>query len=77
MKKILIDILTGIDGKTFDEGRVLGFVTVLTFLLLSGLDVYFTHTFEYEHFGLGISTIFAGIGINLKLKENTEPKNNV
>lgn len=74
IKKILIDSLTGCDNKTFDNGRVLAFLVVICFLLFTAYDVYTTHTFEYEQFGIGIGATFAGIGLNLKLKEQSEPK---
>jgi hypothetical protein len=74
IKKILNDILTCRDNKTFDNGRVLAFLVVFCFLIFTGYDVYTTHSFEYEQFGIGIGATFAGIGLNLKLKETSEPK---
>lgn len=73
MKKLLLDILTTRDNQTFDNGRVLGVLIILAFLIFSGIDVVMTHTFEYEQFGIGIGATLAGIGVNLKLKENSEP----
>jgi hypothetical protein len=74
MKELLFHILTGADNKTFDHGRVLSCLVVICFLVFTGYDVYTTHVFEYEHFGIGIGATFAGIGLNLKLKETSEPK---
>lgn len=73
MKKLLKDILTGANNKTFDNGRVLGFIVVMSYLFFTLYDVVMTHTFEYEQFGIGITAIFTGIGFNLKLKETSEP----
>jgi hypothetical protein len=74
IKKLLYDILTTGDNQTFDNGRVLATLVIVCFLLFTGCDVVLTHTFEYEQFGIGIGATFAGVGLNLKLKENSEPK---
>lgn len=73
-KKIINDVLTCKNNKTFDNGRVLAFLVVICYLIFAGYDVFMTHTFEYEQFGIGIGATFAGIGLNLKLKEKSEPK---
>lgn len=73
LRKLLIDILTTKNGQSFDNGRVLGTLSVLAFIVFSAITVIQTHQFAYEQFGLGMGTLFAGVGINLKLKETSEP----
>lgn len=74
IKKILTDILTCKDNATFDNGRVLLFLAVICFLIFTAIDVLETHTFEYQEFGIGFGILLAGGGVNLKLKETSEPK---
>jgi hypothetical protein len=52
---------------------VLGAVVVTAFLLFTLIDLIINHQFKYMEFGSAVGIIFTGIGINLKLKENTEP----
>jgi hypothetical protein len=73
LKKMLLDILTTKDGNSFDNGRVLGTLVILAFILFSGIDVVETHQFDYKDFGIGAGLVFAGVGFNLKIKETTEP----
>jgi hypothetical protein len=72
--KIMKDILTVSNGNDYDHGRVLGFIVLIAFLLFSAINIFLTHHFDAMEFGTAVGVIFGAIGINLKLKENTEPK---
>lgn len=76
MNKLLLDILTGKSNLHYDNGRVLGALTVLTFIGCTIYTVVSQHNFDYEKFGMGAGLVFSGIGINLKLKEQSEPDKN-
>jgi hypothetical protein len=72
--KPLRDILTGKDGQTHDIGR---WAAVACILVALGLQVYVvvwkTQPFDMLNFGGGVGALAAGVGLMLKLKENTEP----
>ena len=86
MIEILKNILTGIDGKTYDVGRILAFAGGIAFIFMG---VAFAVTACYElvakgiavdfggilrDFGIGFGSMATGCGLLLKLKENSEPK---
>ena len=71
--KFLKDILTGLDGESYDVGRVL---LVVAFLVGLGLTVYCTIVqipFNLEQYGIGIGSLLMGGGGALLLKARTEP----
>lgn len=73
IRKLLMDISTTKNGTTFDNGRILGNLTILVFLGLSIADFCVNKRFNFEQFGICAGATFAGVGALLKLKENTEP----
>lgn len=67
------DILTGIDGESWDVGRVLW---VLAFLVGIGLEIYSVlqkTPFDLQAYGLGVGGLLVAGGFSLKLKASTEP----
>jgi hypothetical protein len=74
LTQIIIDILTGIDGESYDVGRVLGVLLVLVFI---GISIYayvvLKQSFNPVEWGSGAGVTTTGIGALLKLKEKTEP----
>ena len=73
MKKLLNDILTGIDNKTFDIGRIAIFSSVIVMLCLIVAKFIVTHEFNAIEVGAGLGGIFAGGGGMLAFKAKTEP----
>lgn len=70
----ITDCLTGLDGQTYDVGRISGVTIMLSGLGLSAYDVVWRgHPFSFQDFGVGAGALCAGIGALLKLKENSEP----
>lgn len=75
MKKILNDLLTGIDGQTHDVGRYLWILSVLAGLTYAGYDLVFLKTpFDIVKYGLGVGSLLAAGGAALWAKKDTEPK---
>ena len=74
LKKVLLDISTGIDGKTFCASRVWGNVGGVSYLALSGYNVYVTHHFDHVAFAAGFAAIVGSVAGAVWAKKDTEPK---
>lgn len=72
--KALRDVLTGIDGSTYDAVRVLAVLSIVVGL---GLAIYVVvwkgQPFDMQAYGLGLGAVFLSVGGALKLKADTEP----
>lgn len=80
MKNLLIQIFSGIDGKTIDPARLVGYVSALavvaTFVFNSIWVVVHSGVFDPAAYGLGGSAVLAGImavGAGVGFKAHTEP----
>lgn len=69
--KVIKDCITGIDGESFDVGRVLLASGVIVFL---GLSIYHHEKFDPMDFGAGLGGILVGGGAGIGMKSKTEPK---
>jgi len=74
MGKLLKDCFTGIDGESWDLGRILWFKAVIVFLALSCYTVYKCQPFDPAAFGTGLGLVLAAGGAALGFKAGTEPK---
>lgn len=74
MKKLLNDILTGVDNKTYDNGRVLCLLTYLVYFTMAIYTMCTGHAWHPVDFCTGAGTMAVGFGVNIKLKSETEPK---
>lgn len=73
--KLFTDILTGIDGESFDVIRVLALAAVAIALALQTYVVVWKgQPFDVQSFGIGIGAVFAAAGAALNLKARTEPE---
>jgi hypothetical protein len=74
-KKVLKDWFTEVDNKTFDITKVLAVVSIATGI---GLAIYSVvvkgDPFDYNNYGLGTAALFAGVGVALGLKKDTDVK---
>lgn len=74
LSQIIKDCSTGVDGTSYDVGRILGAVTILCFV---GVSVYvytvLKQPFDPISWGTGGGGLFTGIGAHLMLKAKTEP----
>lgn len=73
MKKLIKDILTGIDGESYDNVRVYMLLGVLTYVGCTVWHLYDENVFEFVNFGTGLAAILAGGGAGIGLKAKTEP----
>jgi len=72
--KLLKDILTGADNTTYDSGRVLSFISHLIYFILAVGSIVAGHPWAPIDFASGVGAMAIGTGLNLKLKENSEPR---
>jgi hypothetical protein len=67
------DILTGIDGQTYDNGRVLCFMSYMVYFGLAIAALAIGKPWQPMDFASGVGTMAVGFGVNLHLKKSTEP----
>lgn len=72
MRKILNDILTGSDNKSYDHGKVLGFISFIFYYALAFASLLEGHAWQAMDFASGVGTMAVGFGVHLKLK-NDDP----
>ena len=72
--KLCTDILTGIDNRTYDGGRVLSLLSFLAYFVLAFASMYHHHYWTAMDFAGGVGTMAVGFGANLRLKQSTEPQ---
>lgn len=73
IKHILHHIFTGIDGESYDLGRILWAKISLVYCGLSIYDVINVAHFDPQQWAIGAGAILAGGGGSLALKAKTEP----
>lgn len=72
IKKVLNDWFTEVDNKTFDVTKVLAVFSIATGIGLAIFSVvYKGQDFNYQDYGLGTAALFAGVGVALGLKKDT------
>lgn len=72
-KKMLMDISTGIDGKTFCYARCTGHLAIIAYIGLTISDFVVTHNFNPIAFGTGFGAMIGSIGGAIWAKKDTEP----
>jgi hypothetical protein len=73
IKKVLNDWFTEVDNKTFDITKVLAVVSITTCIGLAIFSVvYKGQVFNIQDYGLGIAALFAGVGVALGIKKDTD-----
>lgn len=74
MTKLLRDCFTGVDGQTWDIGRILWAKGVVVFLWLATYTVVCQKKpFDLTSFGVGLGAVLAAGGAALGMKARTEP----
>ena len=73
--KFFLDLVTGKDGKTHDLGRWMGIFAFFYYHGMESYNVFYMHKdFLLQDYGIGLGAVVAGVGVLLKLKEDTEPE---
>jgi hypothetical protein len=67
-------LFTGKDNKSLDVGRIIWFLSVLSFIAFAFLGLYMDKPTDYIAYGTGLSTLLAAGGAALGLKSKTEPE---
>jgi Trk-type K+ transport system membrane component len=66
------NIFTEVDNKTFDGVKILAFISVFTALGLAIFSVtVLKQPFSFQDYGLGAAALFAGVGVSLGLKKDS------
>jgi hypothetical protein len=74
IKKFVKDCLTGIDGESYDLGRVLWALAFLTGIGLEVFSVTESLKFDLQQYGIGVGALLVAGGASLHLKAKTEPQ---
>ncbi len=76
IKTIVKQLLTESDNVTHDLYRYLAIASIITGLALQVYSIVDRdQVFDMQTFGIGIGTLFAGVGIALSLKKETKSDN--
>lgn len=71
MMNIIRNWFTEPDNKTWCLPRALAALSILTLIVAQLYASYHSHTFDPTSFGTGIGAAFAGVGVALGLKKET------
>lgn len=74
MKKFLKDMFTGVDNQTYDQTRVLCFLSFIVYFIMAIVSYGFDGPWEAMEFASGIGTMTIAFGLNLYIKKSTEPQ---
>ena len=75
MREFFKHILTGIDNRTYDLARVLGFTFGLQFIFLGTWAVIVNkQPFDFMQYGGGAGSVLTALGIAISLKRKAEPQ---
>lgn len=73
IKKVVNDWFTEVDNRTFDITKVLAVFSIGTGIGLAIFSVVVkSQEFNYQDYGLGTAALFAGVGVALGLKKDTD-----
>ena len=70
---IWLTLFTGKDNKSLDIGRIIWFISVISFIVFAFLGLYMEKPTDYIAYGTGLSALLAAGGAALGLKGKTEP----
>jgi uncharacterized membrane protein YeiH len=72
IKKFLKQIFTEVDNSTFDLTKILAMISILSAVGLTIFSVvYHNQALDMQNYGLGISALFAGVGVALGMKKDS------
>lgn len=73
VKKVIKDMATGLDGESYDIGRILMAIGFFSMVGFQGVSVFKTGTFDPQNFGIGLGGLLGGGCAGLGFKSRTEP----
>lgn len=71
--RFILDMLTGIDGRTIDPARVFWIVGVIAFLGFTAFDLYKGNHFDMMNYGTAYAMLLASGAVGVRIKAGTEP----
>jgi hypothetical protein len=72
VKKFISDIFTEVDNVTWDLTKVLAAISIIAAIGLSVVAVaYKGQVFNMQEYGTGIAALFAGVGVALGMKKDS------
>ena len=75
IKKLLNDMFTEADNRTFDLAKVMALLAIVNGLALATYEVVWKGTaFDFTQFGTGVGVLFAGLAAVLGFKKETNDK---
>lgn len=78
LREFLSQMMTESDNITHDLYRYLSLVSIVSGIGLQIYAIVFGHqNFDMQTFGIGVGALFAGVGVALGLKKDTEPKTEI
>lgn len=66
--KVFNDILTELDGETYDVTKLLWVAGVMVYLVLSIISVFKGQPWDPQQYGIGLGVVLAGGGAAIKLR---------
>jgi hypothetical protein len=66
--KVFNDILTELDGETYDVTKLLWVAGVMVYLILSIISVFKGQSWDPQQYGIGLGVVLAGGGAAIKLR---------
>lgn len=74
--KFFRDILTGADNSSYDCGRVVCFISHISYIGMGFISFAMGHPWGAMDFASGVSAMAIGFGVHLYMKKDTEPNGN-
>ena len=75
MNTFLKQLLTEVDNHTYDLVKILAILSVIVGLgLMAYAVIRQNQPFSFQDFGTGVGLLFAGVGVALGLKKETDVK---
>lgn len=74
--KLFKDILTGADNQTYDNGRVLCFLSHIVYFVMATVSYIIDKPWAAMDFASGVAAMAVGFGVHLYMKKDTEPQGN-
>lgn len=73
LKKMIVHMITGIDGETVDPARVLWILGCMVFFAGS-IDLMVQGKWDMQTYGIALAAVLCGGGLGVRAKAETEPK---